>query len=1597
VTDDGSTAAADPVPAALGAALDAALDPARAANARALAAATYRRLSPQELARLDVAEAQRLVLGMLEAFERGSTDAPSIRVEDVGASSVVHIHLVDGPFVVSTITEELHRLGLEPIDLAHPVVGVERDADGRLVAITPARSAARRETYLALDLQTQLRGRSRDLVERHLRDVLGDALHVVADFAALKAAVAAMAEEVLRTGPSRHDPAEVEEVAELLRWLLDDHFVFLGYRGYRVQGDAVVVERGSGLGILRDDAASRFATPVPLADLDRGTVAAVLDGPLLAVARTRRTSTVHRQVRMISVTVQRLGDGGQVEGVHRLLGLLAQKAFVEPSSTIPVLRRKLRAVLDAEDVVDHSADERALRTLFDAFPKQELFESDVEELRASLVGLLDSGRRDDVRVMLRRERSGASVSALVTVPRDRFSAELRADVQQLLRERIGADSVDYQLSMTERDQPLLHFTLRLANPERPVEVDVDALQQEIARLTRTFTDALAEALAGTRGAAEARQAAEQWCAILPAAYSEGTAIATAVTDLTELEQLDSPDAVRMRLVREPASGPRGAGVAERLRFRLYKAGRGVELSGFLPLLESLGLTVVEEQPYALHGAPVWEEVHLHDYGVRSELAEVDVRRDGPRIAEAAMAMWRGRAGVDSLNRLIVVAGLTAEEVTVLRAIRRYLRQIGTTYTEATTNDALLEHPGVARALLDLFDARFDPARDEAGRPAAVEAARAEVHARLEAVQRLDQDRILRGFLGVVEATLRTNRWRQRPWLSLKLDSAAVPGVPKPVPYREIFVFSTAMEGVHLRGGPVARGGLRWSDRLDDFRTEVLGLMKAQVSKNAVIVPTGSKGGFVLKQRPADPAALRAEVEAQYRVFIRGLLDLTDTYRGDAVVPPDDVVRADGDDPYLVVAADRGTATFSDIANGISREYGFWLDDAFASGGSSGYDHKAMGITARGAWVAVQRHFRELGIDVQTEPITAVGVGDMSGDVFGNGLLRSRTVRLVAAFDHRDVFVDPDPDPARSFEERRRLFELPRSSWQDYDPALISRGGGVWSRTAKSVPLSPEARAVLHVDAEELSPPELISAILRAPVDLLWFGGIGTYVKAREESHADVGDRANDAVRVDADQVGARVVGEGGNLAMTQRGRIAYGRRGGRGNTDAIDNVGGVDTSDREVNLKILLSLAIESGRLAPEDRDPLLASLTEDVAAQVLRDCYLQTGAISQELAQAPGGMGGYELLMSQLEARGRLDRAVEVLPGTAEVEERRRAGAGFTRPELAVLLAYAKLDATEQLLASRLVDQPAFDEVREDAFPGDVAERFREEAHRHRLRRELVATALANDVVNRMGITWTTRTAVDMGVDVATAATCYWIARQVVDADAVWRSIEALDGRADPLLQLELKVAVDWLVDAYARSYVRLGRAGDVAAAVADDRPAFVQLAAQAGTTTLPHRAEVIRQTAERWIDLGIDEALAEEVAALPSLTLVPGIASTARQSGRSVESCGRVYALVAEQLPLEQLGRRIREVEPSGRWQRAQHRGLLDDLRRLHHGLARQAIAAAPLETAPDDVVATWLGARAEAVTRAQQLARDVQALPAADLDALAVAVRALAEVGG
>ena len=1585
-----------------------------ATTAVGLATAAYRRVRRARLEMLDM-DAIAAFLADAAAFMNSRKPGElALRVfnpshEEHGWTvdrSIVEVNVEDGPFLVSTITEGLNAMGLQVIEVVHPVVGVERDEAGHVCEILPARHAARRECLIHLELDRLLGEEELETVEVSLQHVLDDALRATADFLQMKEQVGRVIERMRTTATAHYDDAEVAEAIDFLEWLLDDHFILLGYREYDLidagtgsdadSGSRVVeVRHSSGLGILSDTSMSTYAEPVPLDRLEPALRERVESGPLLMVSRTNRVSTVHRRQRMVYVGVKMVDADGRIVGEQRLLGLFAQKAYAEPSSATPVLRSKLQAILEREDVVDHSHDERIIRALFEAFPKHELFAADADALRGQIVDLLEAERQRDVRVLWRLDAAIRSASVLVSLPRDRFSTEVRERVQELLVERLQGGGVDYHLSLGERDQAIMHFVIHLARDaalDEVAAVDADKLERDITSLARTWRDDLHRELVERHGVAQADDMLDQWADRLLPSYTQSVPVDEAADDLAELCRVEQEaSGVRMQVIRTRTSPD--------MRFKLYRSGAGVELSSFLPILESLGLVVVEEVPHLFEEAGDGE-AHLHDFGVRCVgNATLDVDADGERLAEAALAAWAGKAEADSLNRLVLLAGLDWSQVAVLRAYRRYRRQVGTAFTEAYQAEALCEHPGIARAIIELFEVKFDPDRpdpDSGTHEDAIGQSRQHVLDRLEEVDRLDHDRILRGYLGMVEATTRTNRYRrpQRNWLSLKLDSSQVPGLPKPIPYAEIFVYSPEMEGIHLRGGPIARGGLRWSDRLEDFRTEVLGLMQAQMVKNAIIVPTGSKGGFVLKHAPSGGDALRAEVRRQYETFVRGMLDVTDNVTDGGVKPPERVRRTDGDDPYLVVAADRGTATFSDLANAISEEYGYWLGDAFASGGSSGYDHKAMGITARGAWVAVQRHFRELGVDVQTEPIDIVGIGDMSGDVFGNGLLRSRAVRLLAAFDHRDVFIDPDPEPVVSFEERARLYEQSTSSWQDYDRALISDGGGVWSRAVKSIPLSEAVRKLLRADAEEMSPPELVRGLLTAPVDLLFAGGIGTFVKASSQSNAEVGDRANDAVRVDADRVGARVIGEGGNLSVTQQGRVQYARRGGRINLDAIDNSAGVDTSDREVNLKILLEQAVAAGEIDREERDRVIADVREDVAERVLRDVYLQTWALSQEVAFSPGGMEAYEQLMSDFVEAGRLDREVEALPSTDEMTRRREAGAGLTRPELALLLGYAKLDVFTRLMGSDIVDEPALRPLLRGYFPERITDRFGPWVTDHRLRRELVATLLANDLVNRMGVTYVSRTAHELGCLATDVAGAYWVAREVTFADELWRVVEGLDGLMDPGLQLELKREIDRLVDACARAYIRQGATSNLDEVIGRDREAFERLEKVVAGELPPARQAARRNQVERFVDAGVDPEIAERIVGRADLALVPDAAAVARRLDDEVDNVADAFLTISRELPLDRLHARLQDAEPEGHWERWQHRGLVDELRHLRRSGAARAIADHP-GVPGEEAVERFLTERADSRRRADALMQMLDADDTASLAAISVVVGAVRSV--
>ena len=1495
-----------------------------------------------------IAEGARLI-----AERSRGTLAVRVHNPDSSVGTMIAVAVEDSPFLMSTIAGHLDRAGLRMVSHAYPEFGVVRDDTGAVVGLRPARGAAERHTWIHVELDRRLADEDLDDLAASLHVALDDVRRATADFKQMRERVGTLIDALEASDG-------VDEAVALLRWLLRDHFVFLGAIDYTIEGGALDANPASGLGVFRETEDGRIAEAARLA----GPIAR--DGPPLRVSLTHERSTVHRHDRMVDVVIRPVDSGDEV--VHRVVGLFAKKATSEPVTTIPLLRTWINDVTAGEDIIAHSHDERMLRSVLEALPKDALFTGSSERLSDIFDALVRDERRR-VRVVAWHHEPSAAAIVIVALSRARFDAALRRRIDEHLARRLDCEEVEPFVGFHE-DDALLTYVLHVSqDPDVDVTGSMEQLRAELAELSQTWAErVLAEA--ASRGMADE---VRPWIERMPPSYRDTIPPDEAVDDSAELVALASGDSdVRMRVL--VAGRPEGNGQVRRLRFKLYRRGPAVELSRFVPILESLGLLVIESVPHVLRpSVPADDasevEYRIHDYGVRARIdVDFHVDDDGRRLAGAAGAIWDGQAEADSLNQLVLLAGLHWRDVAVLRAYRQFRRQVGITFSAQFQNDALCGYPEIARALMEYFVARFRPGiKDAEDRE---DDSRAWLMSCLDEVNRLDHDRILRGYLELIEATVRTNRYRDpRPHhIAIKFDSSRIPDLAKPVPHREIFVYSPDMEGVHLRGGPVARGGVRWSDRREDFRTEVLGLMKAQMVKNAVIVPTGSKGGFVLK-RAVSGDRVPAEVRRQYERYIRGLLDVTDNIVDGHVGHPAEVRCHDGDDAYLVVAADRGTAALSDVANAISDEYGFWLGDAFASGGSRGYDHKAMGITARGAWVAVRHHFRELGIDVQTEPITVVGIGDMSGDVFGNGVLQSRAVKLVAAFDHRDVFVDPDPDPEVSFAERRRLFETPGATWQDYDRDVLSEGGGVWSRSVKGIELSPQVQSLVRTEQALLTPPELIRALLRAPADLLFAGGIGTFVKASSEQHADVGDRANDAVRVNADEVGARVIGEGGNLAVTQRGRMQYARRGGRINLDAIDNVAGVDTSDREVNLKILLRQAIDAGTLMPDQREDVLAEVTDDIADRVLDDVGAQARLITEESGDSATQLDSYEQLMVDLEASGRLDRTVEALPDSDEIARRLHAGGGLTRPELGLLVGYAKSDLADRLVSSELTGQEALGVLIDWYFPDAITKRFNNLVRRHRLREPLIATLLANDLINHLGITSVSRTVHQLGCGPAHVAGAYWIARQVSGAADDWARIESLDDTLEPALQRQLKRPIDRLVGTYTRRYASRRLPDDLEARIDRDRRAFITLEEVWPSDPPPGVAATRRELVAAVVDAGVDEDLAWRLVTRPDLAYVPDVADVAEEREQPVEQVAAAFVQVGRELPLDRLHVHIESTSPDGRWQEWEQKTLLDELHGVRRLVARQAIDAAP-DLDGGDAVARLLDERTLQVERVWSL---------------------------
>jgi glutamate dehydrogenase len=1502
--------------------------------------------------------------------------------------AVVETCAPDQPFLVDSIMLAVRAAGA-PVDwTVHPVLGLRRSADGGLEGADGA--GAKPESLIHLEFEPLADAAAYALLEQQIRTVLTDLSRVVEDYPKILERVRALVEQLKRVPPGA-DAEEFAEAREFLTYLDQHHFTFLGYT-------ATVAEPGvngrtrfrtmpdSGLALLRPG--SRWAEQdliAPQEELDK-----YADSPrLVVVTKANLRSNLHRAELMDVVSVKRFDPDGALAGTLRFVGLFSSEVYIDRPRHIPLIRRKAEYVMRQSRLPENSHSGKNLRDILHGLPRDELFQSGEDELYRLCMGIRALRDRHQLRLFLRRDRYGRFYSCLVYVPRERYSRELRDRLGAVLMEIFGGLSLDREIEFLRGGLTRVHYIVRTP-PGTTVSLSVAEIESRLIAAARSWRDQLRELLLA--GKAGGRRIAAHYADAFPLSYAESTSPAEAAADAAMLAQLTpaAPVLPRLHVVTPDAGLPHATGL------KLYALNAPVALSDVLPTLENFGLRVIRQEPAEVRpkdGPVLW----LQEFEIRHPGCELAPEAQKRYFESAFVQAMRGEIENDGLNKLVLGAGLDARQVTLLRAMCKYLIQTGLPFSQSYMEDLLAGHADIARLLVQLFESRF-----MLGLPAdrrkndQMQFGQALDHA-LDQVASLDGDRVLRAFLAVIRATLRTNFYqagadgKPKTYVSFKLDPAKVPELPLPLPMFEIWVYAPEVEGVHLRGGRVARGGLRWSDRRQDFRTEILGLMKAQMVKNTVIVPVGAKGGFVVK-KPVDPAnreAWLAQGIACYRTFLRGLLDITDNRSGDEVVPPREVLRYDGDDPYLVVAADKGTATFSDIANGVSAEYGFWLGDAFASGGSAGYDHKKMGITARGAWESVKRHFRELGRDIQNEPFSVVGIGDMSGDVFGNGMLLSRQTRLLAAFDHRHIFLDPNPDPETSFNERERLFKLPRSSWADYDAKLISAGGGVYPRAAKLVRLTPEVQSALDIRVAALTPNELLKALLKAPVDLLWNGGIGTYVKASSQSHQDVGDRANDAIRVNGRDLRCKVVGEGGNLGCTQPGRVEYALAGGRINTDAIDNAGGVHTSDREVNIKIPLNELMAAGKLTREQRDPLLATLTDDIARFVLRDNYVQSAAISLLMQNSAQRLDDHAELMRMLEREGLLNRGIEYLPDEDALKERRTRGIGLTRPEIAVLIAYSKISLYDAVLKSEVPDDPFFVHDLLGNFPPRLVEQYREALAGHRLRREIVATILSNALVNRMGAGFAQLWAEDHGLMRAEVLKAYATAHKIYGGDGYWSEIEALDNRVPAAVQYRLMAHAIGLLK-HAAGWFTASRYAALPVQAAVDRftAPLAELAGLLPDVLPPGYREDWEATVNALLKDGVPVDLTKRLASTRALGGALDIAELAEAAKVPLAEAAGVYYLAGERFRLLWLYAAINEMPTAGKWQALARVNLRDDIYRIH-----RQVAGRMLEHPGADAlgrVEGWSKANERHVKFASERLAELQAAGARDFSTLAVAVR-------
>ena len=1568
----------------------------------------YQRATANDLAESSAENLYGSALSLWKFAKQREVGVPKVRVinprvdEQGWKSSHTVIEIVhdDMPFLVDSITANLNCKGYTVHLVIHPIVRVRRDTKGRLLEILGPKSRAKAdrivsESHMHVEISAQSSPQVLDEIQETIQTVLVDVQYAVEDWQPMMAKVDEAIADLQENPPPVADE-ETEETISFLKWLADNHFTFLGYRDYthkstgkRATHKAVA---SSGLGVLRNPDFHVLAdTKGSLTELSAEVQYFLGLAEPIIVTKANIRSTVHRAVHMDYIGIKTFDGNGKINGERRFVGLFTSVAYNQTPEQIPFLRRKLRRTIEMSGLGVSSHDGKALANILDTFPRDELFQISEQQLHDTAIGILEVHERPRISVFYRRDPFSRYVSCLVFVPTYRHSTRLTDLIGKVIARAFnGYVSVSF---IHVGDSPLarIQYIVATKEKEKP-EPSLEELEALLQVAARTWEEDLHDELLEQFGEEQGNKLWHKYGDAFPAGYAEAFSAGEAALDVAMMEEVVAVGRVGLNLY-QALEAPENT-----LRFKLFHHGEPLPLSDTLPMLENMGFRVIEEHPFDVQLDGDESSIWIHDYGLEvSAGTKFDLHDVKENLQEAFGRVWYGELENDGFNRLVMQAGLEWRQVVILRAFCKYLRQTGITFSQAYMENTLAANPGITRDIVTLFLTRFDPherkraARDEVTLVQKIET-------ELDAVVNLDEDRILRRFLNVVRSILRTNFFQPaeggspKSYVSFKIDSQNIAELPLPRPLVETFVYSPRAEAIHLRGGKVARGGLRWSDRPEDFRTEILGLMKAQMVKNAVIVPVGAKGGFVAKRLPSAGGrdAVQAEVIECYKTLIRGLLDLVDNFVDGKIIPPKDVIRFDDDDPYLVVAADKGTATFSDIANGVAIDYGFWLGDAFASGGSEGYDHKGMGITARGGWESVKRHFRELGHDIQTEDFSVVGVGDMSGDVFGNGMLLSQHIKLIGAFNHLHIFVDPDPDPAKAWAERKRMFELPRSAWTDFDKKLISKGGGIFDRSAKSISLTPEIKQAFGIKTDSLTPNALIRAMLTAEADLLWFGGIGTYVKSENETNLDVGDRANDALRIDGKELRARVVGEGANLGVTQRGRVEYAFAGGRINTDAIDNSAGVDCSDHEVNIKVLVDSVVAAGDMTAKQRSKLLVAMTDEVGELVLRNNYLQTQAITTVQSRGTAFMEPEVRFMRALERAGKLDRAVEFLPDEEIIAEREVKGIGFPRPEISVLLAYSKMTLYESLLETDLPEDPYFAADLVTYFPSALRKKFVNSIETHSLRREIVATQIANSIVNRAGMTFVNDVIEDTEISVADIARAYVATRDAFDLRTLWADIANLDNKVDASLQTEMMIAVENLIRHATLWFLKnVPQPMNISSVVGTYAPGIAAMAKKLQGQLADLEAGELQERMASYIDQDVPANLARRVAGLEAMRSVCHIVHVASSFGRSIDEIGPTYFAIGARLGLDWLRSAAERIELQNHWQRLAVGALIEDLYSQQRTLVNRVMDQA-IGSLDEKAITDWAEFNKAGVMRMSGLISEFRLSGNVDLAQLAIVNR-------